>query len=125
MLRFIDANCRGPLLGARCFCFEWVTCEVHGDLLNPCRIPRGGYKGAPTEEFRFSPSNFYSTEITPAESELADLKFTRPFDLDEPNFPKNEWFKLLQKNWISVLVAGRFPPKLEPAVLLLAYEKFV
>jgi hypothetical protein len=91
---------------------------VHGYFLNPCRIPRGGYKRVLTEDLGFTPSNFYPGEIAPAEAEFADPKFTWSLYLDVLNFPKNEWFKLLQENRISMLVAGWFPPKLEPAVLL-------
>ena len=51
------------------------------------------------------------------------LKSHGPFYLDVLNFPKNEWFKLLQEKRISMLVTGWFPPKLEPVVLLLTFVK--
>jgi hypothetical protein len=88
-------------------CFERITREVHGHLLNACGIACGGYKHIPAEKFGFPPSDFLRTKITSTESKFADLKFTWPLNLNRLNLTKNEWIILAAKDWISMLVAER------------------
>ena len=64
------------------------------------------------------PQATYTAPSLPLRSANSLILFAWPLDLDEVNFPKNEWLRFLQENWISIFIARPFPLKHEPAMLL-------